>query len=68
MNLSEAKSGVKRLLSAVDPAQLPAVLHWIRTSGQHRKCSLWLLVCVVGLLCCKLQHTLKTLVPETGVI
>lgn len=61
MNLSEAKSGVKRLLSAVDPAQLPSVLHWIRTSGQYRKCNLWLLVCVVGLLCCKFSTHLKHL-------
>lgn len=39
MNLAEAKSEVKRLLSGVDPAQLPALLHWIRTAGNERKCS-----------------------------
>lgn len=37
MNLSEAKSEVKRLLSGVDPPQLPVLLHWIRTAGDERK-------------------------------
>lgn len=37
MNLPEAKSEVKRLLSGVDPAQLPPLLHWIRTAGNNQK-------------------------------
>lgn len=37
MNLPEAKSEVKRLLSGVDPAQLPPLLHWIRTADDFEE-------------------------------